>query len=56
MDEQMSDLVGAIRQQTAAMQRLVESNAALIQAMAESEGMDDEDGEPPKYLDGSTLD
>ncbi len=32
------------------------SNAALVQAMAEAEGMDDEDREPTTYLDGSTLD
>lgn len=56
MDDQMKELVDAIRQQTAAIQQLAESNAALIQAMAESEGMDDEDREPSTYLDGSTLD
>lgn len=63
MDEHMTGLVGALRQhthamrkQTEAIQHLVESNAALIQAMAEAEGMDDEDREPATYLDGSTLD
>lgn len=52
----ISDLVDAIRQQTAAIQQLADSNAALIHAMAEAEGMDDEGMEPPRYLDGSTLD
>lgn len=56
MDDHMKELVEAIRQQTSAIQQLVESNAALIQAMAEAEGMDDEDREPNTYLDGSTLD
>lgn len=55
-DDQVVELIDAIRQQTAAIQQLVESNAALIQAMAEAEGMDDEDREPATYLDGSTLD
>tara|TARA_R110000850_G_scaffold264606_1_gene393779 strand:+ start:21217 stop:21387 length:171 start_codon:yes stop_codon:yes gene_type:complete len=56
MDDSMADLVDAIRQQTAAIQQLAESNAALIQAMVEAEGMDDEDRGPTTYLDGSTLD
>lgn len=54
--EGLSDLVDAIRQQTAAIQQLADSNAALIQAMAEAEGMDDEYQEPTTYLDGTTLD
>lgn len=55
MDEQMSELIEAIRQQTAAINRMAESNMALVAAMAEAEGLD-EDQEPTTYLDGSTLD
>lgn len=52
----MAELIEAIREQTAAINRLVNSNAALIQAMAESEGMDEDDHHPGTYLDGSNLD
>lgn len=55
-EQKLDELIQAIRQQTAAIQQLVESNAALIQAMAEAEGMDEEDRGPTTYLDGSTLD
>lgn len=55
MDDLMRDLIDAIRQQTAAIQQLVESNAALIQAMAESEMVDGELG-GDQYLDDGTLD
>lgn len=55
-EEQTAELIEAIRQQTDAINRLASSNAALVQAMAEAEGMDDEDKDPPTYLDGSTLD
>ena len=49
-------LVDAITKQTEAIQKLADSNEALIQAMAEAEGLDEDDREPGTYLDGSTLD
>lgn len=55
-EEQTAELIKAIRQQTDAINRLANSNAALVQAMAEAEVMDDEEREPTTYLDGSTLD
>lgn len=55
-EEQTAELIEAIRQQTDAINRLAASNAALVQAIAEAEGMDDEEREPTTYLDGSTLD
>ncbi len=55
-EQQLAELIEAIRQQTDAINRLASSNAALVQAMAESEVMDEEDREPTTYLDGSTLD
>ena len=55
-EQQLSELIQAIRQQTDAINRLANSNAALVQAMAEAEGMDDEGMEPTTYLVGSTLD
>ena len=55
-EQQLAELIEAIRQQTDAINRLAKSNAALVEAMAEAEGMDDEDREPTTYLDGSTLD
>ena len=55
-EQQTAEVIEAIRQQTDAINRLASSNAALVQAMAEAEGMDDEDREPTTYLDGSTLD
>jgi len=54
-DDQLAQLLEAIRQQTAAINRMAESNMALVAAMAEAEGLDD-DQEPTTYLDGSTLD
>ena len=55
-EQQTAELIEAIRQQTDAINRLASSNAALVQAIAEAEGMDDEEREPTTYLDGSTLD
>lgn len=52
-DQQTAELIEAIRQQTDAINRLVSSNAALIQAMAEAEGLDEEDKAPDTYLDGA---
>lgn len=52
-EQQLAELIEAIRQQTDAINRLANSNAALVQAMAEADGMDDEDREPTTYLDGS---
>ncbi|WP_405418680.1 hypothetical protein [Marinobacter flavimaris] len=52
-EDQIAELIEAIRQQTDAINRLANSNAALVQAMAEAEDMDDEDREPTTYLDGS---
>lgn len=51
-DEQFAQLMQAMQEQTDAINRLANSNAALIQAMAEAEGLD-EDQEPTTYLDGS---
>ena len=44
----MLALVQEMRQQTAAANRLAQSNEALVQAMAEAEGVDSEGG--PQYL------
>lgn len=55
-EEQAAELIEAIRQQTDAINRLASSNAALVQAMAEAEGLDEDERGPDTYLDGSTLD
>lgn len=55
-DEQFSQLMQAMREQTEAINRMADTQAALVQAMAEAEGLDDEEQEPATYLDGSTLD
>jgi len=47
----ISELVQEMRTQSAALNRLAASNEALIQAMIESEGMD-EDLPPRTYLNG----
>ncbi|EDM47768.1 hypothetical protein [Marinobacter algicola] len=52
-DHQVTELIEAIRQQTDAINRLASSNAALVQAMAEAEGLDEEDQAPDTYLDGA---
>lgn len=55
-DDQVSELIEAIRQQTGAITRLADSNAALVAAMADAEGADEVDGderEPDTYLDGT---
>lgn len=52
-DEQVAQLIEAIRQQTAAITRLADSNADLVAAMAEVDQVDDEDQEPGVYLDGT---
>ncbi|MFT7337619.1 MAG: hypothetical protein ACI92B_000941 [Marinobacter maritimus] len=52
-DEQVAQLLEAIRQQTAAITRLADSNAALVAAMADADGMDDEGRVSIHYLDGS---
>lgn len=49
----MLALVQEMRQQTAATNRLAQSNEALVQAMAESDG--DQDAEPTHYMDGSRI-
>lgn len=51
-DENVAQLIEAIRQQTAAITQLADSNAALVAAMAEGDGMDDEP-DSTSYLDGS---
>lgn len=56
MDEQMAELITALRQQTDAINRLANTNAALIEAMAEAEGLDDDEREPSTYLDGEPID
>ena len=53
-DEQFSQLMQAIGQQTEAINRLADNNAALIQALAD-EQPDDEDREPNTYLDGRPV-
>lgn len=52
----MDKLIDALTLQTAAINRLAESNEALVRAMAEDVGMDD-DGEPAprRYMDGSPM-
>lgn len=52
-EEQTAELIEAIRQQTDAINRLASSNAALVQAMAEAEGLDEEERGPETYLDGT---
>lgn len=51
-DEQFAELMQAIQHQTDAINRLADTNSALIQALAEAEGLD-EDQEPTIYLDGT---
>lgn len=51
-DEQFAQLIEAIKANTDAITQLAQSNAALIQAMAEAEGLD-EGEEPSVYLDGT---
>ncbi len=48
-------LIGAVVEQTAAIYRLASSNEALVQAMAQSEGMADDDAQPGAYLNGSPV-
>jgi len=52
-EKQTAELIEAIRQQTEAINRLASSNAALVQAMAEAEGLDEDDRDPETYLDGT---
>ena len=52
-EQQLAELIEAIRQQTDAINRLANSNAALVQAMAEAEGLDEEERGPETYLDGT---
>lgn len=47
------ELIEALQEQTRAVQALASSNQALVQAMAEMEGVEDEDAQPTTYLDGS---
>lgn len=47
-------LIAALREQTAAINRLASSNEALVQAMAEGEEQDP-DAEPRVYMDGSPV-
>lgn len=54
-DEQFSQLMQAMREQTEAINRMADTQAALVQAMAEAEGLDDEEQEPATYLDGSPV-
>jgi uncharacterized coiled-coil protein SlyX len=46
------ELLKALAEQTAAINKLVESNRLLIQAMAETE---EDEEEPSQYLDGSSA-
>ena len=55
-DEQFSQLMQAMREQTDAINRMADTQAALVQAMAEAEGLDDAEQELATYLDGSTRD
>jgi hypothetical protein len=43
-----------MQEQTAAINRLAQSNEMLVQAMAEGDGMDD-DRPATQYLDGSPV-
>jgi len=53
-DEQIAQLIEAISQQTAALTRLADSNAALVAAMSEGDDSDmDDESAPCSYLDGS---
>ncbi|MGP9834222.1 hypothetical protein [Marinobacter sp. NSM] len=54
-DEQFTELMLAMREQTDAINRMADTQAALVQAMAEAEGLDDEEQEPATYLDGSPV-
>lgn len=47
-------LIDALNGQSQAIQSLADSNMALVQAMAEDQGMD-EGQEPRQYLDGSPV-
>ncbi|NWN92284.1 hypothetical protein HLV39_12360 [Marinobacter adhaerens] len=52
-DDQVSELIEAIRQQTEAITRLADSNAALVAAMADADEVDSDEREPDRYLDGT---
>lgn len=49
----LTRLTSALEQQTAAINSLVQSNALLIQAMVDAEGMDD--APSVSYMDGSPV-
>lgn len=53
-DCSLQELVNAIQEQTRAITSLVNTNMMLIQALAESEGIEDED-QAGTYLDGSPV-
>lgn len=46
-------LIAALHEQTAAINRLAQSNEMLVHAMAEGDGMDDP--APTTYMDGSRI-
>lgn len=51
----IGDLINEMRSQSAAINRLAQSNEMLVQAMADSEGMDLEDRVPSVGLNGRPL-
>ena len=50
--EGLSELIAAMKEQAAAINRLAKSNEALVQAMIDSEGMDNPEPGASSYLNG----
>jgi hypothetical protein len=51
----LTRLIAALAAQTEAINRLADSNMALVQAMAETEEADDPSAPPVSYMDGSPV-
>ena len=49
-----AELIAAMKEQTAAINRLAQSNEALVQAMIDSEGMDSQELGLSSYLNGGS--
>ena len=54
LQRELGRLIQAVQEQTKAIQSLADSNALLVQAMAEAD-IEEDDGVPIRYLDGSQV-
>lgn len=54
-DESFAQLIAAMQAQTQAINRLAQSNEALVQAMIDSEGMPSDEGQSTAYLSGAPV-